>query len=718
VSGTEGFSLIVTISGGQQAKIMHGMIIFKNEKSSYEISGVPDNVKGISYRSAPKGFMNQFIMAKYLLHSRLWGHDAAHVVIWCDNYGSHLKQIDLARSVNKELKFFPTNATDKVQPCDSFLIQLIKTIWGRKWLEYVLNVIKSKNMSTSGKIPNPQKHWYLRTMAETLKEANEKMYDNRTVNAARKAMIQCGLDVPDDGVWKVEMLTKQLQRIIQQYGVYFEGNITPKQAEKQLAASKKPNEKESREEEEKEPNEKESREEEEKDGIEMSEIVIAGIRGLSDSVPINVIEKYFAVLDNSTGADDDRQKATTMMTTKRKNRADGDLDDHNFGDDMSLEEFRKRWREMIPEPFVLSFLPDAIETRSQHAESMREDLTRDLAEVHSLNVGRLFRVVLIAARREGVSFLQYEAIDPMTMRAISLADIPFKSKSIAIQVVHTPFHFTTIVMTSKHINQQQLDSSDEDEGYGAIYMNSLCHDLQSPSPIAVQNINSPLVQDLAAGHCEKFLNFPCLEQPYGNACGMACNLNAALALQVGNFEGLHTGGFEETLEKFKFPTRRSWSNSDFCIASNVLIDMYERGLEGIPKLSLILEEMSSRIEAKHQEVLDEKKAERLKKKEQREKQKKNKQKQQKPGALHPFFQQSQISKPAKRIRDEAGDDKESSAKKPKQAKKKPEQAKNQSKKPENAKSQEAKKRKNAEKPNSESPQEEVQEVRRSKRNRK
>lgn len=38
--------------------------------------------------------------------------------------------------------------------------------------------------------------------------------DANGFNWAKKSMVQCGLDVPADGVWKVDQLTRKLREIV------------------------------------------------------------------------------------------------------------------------------------------------------------------------------------------------------------------------------------------------------------------------------------------------------------------------------------------------------------------------------------------------------------------------------------------------------------------------------------------------------------------------
>ena len=66
VSGGDGMTMVVRLSGGKDAKIQPPFMVFKNANRSYPIRSVPDNVSGVSYRSGPKGWMDTKVMPEWL----------------------------------------------------------------------------------------------------------------------------------------------------------------------------------------------------------------------------------------------------------------------------------------------------------------------------------------------------------------------------------------------------------------------------------------------------------------------------------------------------------------------------------------------------------------------------------------------------------------------------------------------------------------------------
>ena len=57
VSGRDCFIARMRISSGQNARIEKPLVTFQNPNGNYPISGIPDNVEEITYRSSPKGWM-------------------------------------------------------------------------------------------------------------------------------------------------------------------------------------------------------------------------------------------------------------------------------------------------------------------------------------------------------------------------------------------------------------------------------------------------------------------------------------------------------------------------------------------------------------------------------------------------------------------------------------------------------------------------------------
>ena len=174
--------------------------------------------------------------------------------------------------------------------------------------------------------------------------------------------------------------------------------------------------------------------------------------GFSDNVPVSTILALFDSLNRGS----------------RESR-----DNHKFGDDMTLDQFRRLAREQFQEPLDLMDISSAVSARKTDADEMLADLRRSTPEFHSLNVGKLVRVVEIAAKREGVKFLAYEPVEPTSGRGRTLGNVPVVSDDqIAVQAAHLPFHFVAIVITGLQLQKAQ-NAEEQDEIPALLLLNSL-----------------------------------------------------------------------------------------------------------------------------------------------------------------------------------------------------------------------------------------------------
>ena len=182
-----------------------------------------------------------------------------------------------------------------------------------------------------------------------------------------------------------------------------------------------------------------------------------------------------------------------------------------------------------------------------------------------------------------------------------LRDVPRESRScIAAQVIHLPFHFATLVFTSAQLQQEPQANLTR-----ALYLNSLHKGRKSPGMMPVKNIDSPMLREWFGNLDGHVLSIPAIEQPAGHSCGMAANINAAIALYLGTYEEIVDSGFSKALAKLNLPAANRWSNDDFVAATQVLIKHYEHGIDSIPSLADVFAEMSVEI-AKLRECLEHK----------------------------------------------------------------------------------------------------------------
>jgi hypothetical protein len=65
VLGEDSMTMVLKISGRRHSMIETPMFIFTNAYRSYPIRGLEDTIPGVTYRTGPKGWMDQSIFPEY-----------------------------------------------------------------------------------------------------------------------------------------------------------------------------------------------------------------------------------------------------------------------------------------------------------------------------------------------------------------------------------------------------------------------------------------------------------------------------------------------------------------------------------------------------------------------------------------------------------------------------------------------------------------------------
>ena len=232
VSGGEGITMMVRLTEGVRAKIEAPMLVFINQNCSYPIRGVSDDVPGVSYRSGKKGWMDNRVFREWLSEPRAIKADTygRKRVLFVDNCTGHNEtdgvKACLAR-LNTELRKLPANATDLIQPADSFVISKLKDAWRKRWDEYKVGMMNRGEWmgigaGSSGKLKNPGKTFFLKLAADAVRDINAQQ-DKNGLSYARKAMIRTGMGLNLNGRWEECQLFSHLQEIVAKHRNHFNG---------------------------------------------------------------------------------------------------------------------------------------------------------------------------------------------------------------------------------------------------------------------------------------------------------------------------------------------------------------------------------------------------------------------------------------------------------------------------------------------------------------
>ena len=239
VSGGESMTMVVRISGGRRSMIEAPMLIFTNENRSYPIRGLPDDIPGVTYRTGPKGWIDQTVFPEYFAEPRAFQADVQQrsKVVWVDNCTSHFLTPRLRTILAEKqtsLRYLPPCATHLCQPADTFVISKIKDAWTSRWEAKKIELIQAGawqntsrgNGQWSGRLNNPGKRYFLQLAADSIEAVNQEM-DCDNMSYARKAMIRCGMALDVDGTWRINQLFPNLQEIIAKHLQYFQGQEVP-----------------------------------------------------------------------------------------------------------------------------------------------------------------------------------------------------------------------------------------------------------------------------------------------------------------------------------------------------------------------------------------------------------------------------------------------------------------------------------------------------------
>lgn len=141
VSGDEGITMMVRITDGARVFIQPPMLVFKNDNNSYPIRGVSDDFPGVCYHMGKRRSMDKRVFKEWLSEPQsIWTvENGMKRVLYVDNCSGHNQNEEgdaFLAKINTELRKLPPNATDLVQPGDSFVIVKVKDAWRREWDSY------------------------------------------------------------------------------------------------------------------------------------------------------------------------------------------------------------------------------------------------------------------------------------------------------------------------------------------------------------------------------------------------------------------------------------------------------------------------------------------------------------------------------------------------------------------------------------------------------
>ena len=155
ISEGEGMEMMVRISGGKNSRVDIPMMICKKKLVITPYEECLMTIQVFVIELLPSG---GFQKTKWLNGLAIIAHYQSFqmvksVFLFMDNCSSHSISTELEqalKSKNAELRFLPANATDLLQPVDSFVIQKLNAAWSARWeRQKIIAMGKSLNGSTT-----------------------------------------------------------------------------------------------------------------------------------------------------------------------------------------------------------------------------------------------------------------------------------------------------------------------------------------------------------------------------------------------------------------------------------------------------------------------------------------------------------------------------------------------------------------------------------------
>ncbi len=126
-SGGDGFTMVLRLRGGVNAKLEDPFLIFKNRSRSHPMINLPDDIAGVSYRTHPRRWMNNITFQQWLRESRAIFQDSENRLrtLFLDNCSEHKDTeavTEALEEISTVLESLSRNATGLCQLLDSFII--------------------------------------------------------------------------------------------------------------------------------------------------------------------------------------------------------------------------------------------------------------------------------------------------------------------------------------------------------------------------------------------------------------------------------------------------------------------------------------------------------------------------------------------------------------------------------------------------------------------
>ena len=186
-SGRDGFTVCMRITGGIASRIETPLIIFPNQSANYPILGLPDNIEGVCYRTSRKGWLTQALFPEYFKETRVIESlsGGRQRTLYMDSVRVHNETVQLSQSlllVNTIIKRYRANCTTLVQPLDQMVLRVFKAELRARWENKRAELVLSENFTSTGRVANPGKAYFLQLVRDVVSDLNTMTYDGISIS--------------------------------------------------------------------------------------------------------------------------------------------------------------------------------------------------------------------------------------------------------------------------------------------------------------------------------------------------------------------------------------------------------------------------------------------------------------------------------------------------------------------------------------------------------
>lgn len=249
MQGARPMTMLLTITGGKDAKVLKPFVVFQDPQRKYPLQGVPDDNQEVTYRTSPSGWVDPQVLASFFEGNTVLGGPNEKPLLFLEPsiWLPFERQLPTAmKDANLDLRYLPKHSAGVLQPMEIGIAQKVKEVWSEGWRDMKkqmidLGIWNDEGRDASGRMFNAGPRFFLKLVTNAVESVNETK-DSDDMSLARKVMIQTGMAMNVNGKWELEQLHPDLQAIATKYRHHFDGQVVTDEEQQQPTPQPQPQE--------------------------------------------------------------------------------------------------------------------------------------------------------------------------------------------------------------------------------------------------------------------------------------------------------------------------------------------------------------------------------------------------------------------------------------------------------------------------------------------